>query len=577
VSRDVSPPSVINLNDFIKEDTLDFWFPQWLTFDFVSSNQKVFGVEVYLDEKKLTFQGSTGSFEINPSDYPGRDYVPLRLVVYTESGTGSLADKIHAEGYYFDKTWILAVNRVEPYLPNIRYTINEERFLKLEWDRYPGDYFSSYVLEIEYPSTNVFSYPIVGIFNQDQNYYIDPGYLGGPIKYTFYYFLEGPSRTYRGSSTTFEVNIPTPEISFSSTNDSLTIKWTRSKLNCIYKLNEPYYLSNEHLFSSEKDTSFTMPFLGLGPDKIFYLTLYGRKFVSGMLLPYITVSKTWSTGQNSLNPFDLMVYHPGSDLYYVASGYFFSILSPPDLKTPLKNIQLKDYCRNIDFIDDKGQVAILSSEISFYDTKTMELVNEYPVGYYTDNGLLEIVNDSIALFISNNNLITYDYLHRRPLYAEPFTTSYFSTKNGTTVSDNYNWFIYASDNGLCILENDGNNKFVKRFELNDRFQGAVFDPTHDNLIWVSSESKLMLFDLNTMGFINEFPEAKGYLLNLDLPTKRILLQSSVDKKIQLFNIENHKVEFSIPVINAWLPGFYYVNNTIYDNAGYQYDLSKYFK
>lgn len=575
VDQDVIAPTIYNLSNNLDEDTIYFWYAQQFTFNFQSSDQPIIGVKVFVNGDSLTYESASGSFVLYPSDFPDGDFFPLTIEIYTESGTGSLADKMHQEGFVFEKTWLLAINQVKEYNPNFRYSITENSFLKLEWDRYPWAHFSSYNIGADYPSFVINPMPGHFIRDVEQNYFIDSSYLGGPIEYAFTYYLEGNSNYFLSDSVKLEVDIPLPVISFENTADSLTIYWTKSKLDGIYQLNDSRYQFDYIHFTSDDDTSYTMPNPGIGPDITFNLYITSKNWVIGQLKSEVTVSKNWGLGTYNSLIYDRFIYDYQSNSVIVTSGYDFSIFDVGNLKQPLFSKSLQDYFRAIDFIDDANEFAILTNRISFYDMETMNLIQEFPLNFYNQSGFLKVVNDSIALFNNGPALIIYNYRNSLIISSIPFSTYYFATLNGVSISPGLKWFVYASDNGLCLMENTGNFQYEKRLESKDKYLGAIFDPGNENYVWIGEEDKLVLFDLQNMKIIHEYNDVKGYLMNIDIYSNRLLLKSNTEKKIYLFNTNTQQIDYSSDYSNQRENSFYLLKNILYENCGYQYDLTSY--
>lgn len=575
LNPDAIAPTIYNLNTILNEDTIYFWYNQQFTFDFQSSDQSIVGVKVFVNGDSLTFESSSGDFVLYPSDFPDANFSELRIEVYTESGTGSLADKLHKEGFVFEKKWVLAINQTKDYNPNFRYSITQDGFLKLEWDRYPWSNFSSYNIGADYPSFVINPMPGHYFRDVENNFFIDSSYLGGPIEYNFTYYLEGNSNYFLSDSVKLKVNIPLPVISFESTKDSLTILWTKSKLDGIYELNDSRYQFDYIHFSSDEDTSYTMANPGIGPDITFNLYTTSKNWVVGYLKSKVTVSKKWEIGKQSSLMYDKFILNPRMNFIYVAYGYNLSIFNEANLKQPWYNSFLKDYLRAIDFVDDSSKIAILTDRISFYNSRTMNLIQEFPVNFYTESGFLKVVNDSLALFNNGAALISYNYRDSRILSSTPFSTYYFAITNGVSIGPGLKWFVYASDNGFCLLENTGDFQYEKRLESKDKCLGAIFDSQNENHLWIGKEDKLLLFDLQKMQVVQEYSDAKGYLMNIDPYSNQLLLQSKTEKKIYLFNTKTQQVDYSSAYSNQWENSFYLLKNILYENSGYQYDLTPY--
>jgi hypothetical protein len=576
INRNVVSPEVYNLSASLEHDTINFWFPQWFTFDFTSSDQAIFGIKVYVNDTVLSFTSAKDSFLLFPTDFAGITYAPLKLEIYTSSGTGSLADKFHFEGFKFEKNLVLGINQVEEYEPNPRYTVTESGFLRIDWDPYPGDYFYAYIISANYSNEMLANHSTNYILERDRHYFIDSLYVGGPVTYSISRMLEVDSRyIHYGDTTKISAIYPLPEIFITNTSDSLTVSWSRSPFNCIYRMDHPLILYDEFPFRSDSDTSVTFSIPGIGDEIPISLYLDTKKHGFSYLNPIKTISKKWTMGKQTFGRYDFFKYHPKTDCYYLFLGNDFLVYKASDLKHPLYTKKIPNYFRAIDFLDQSNTIALLTSKLSFYEMSTMNLISEFPVPFYEGISSLSVINDSIAIFNFGPELKIYNYRTSTIVNSTLFGSTYYYTRNEFLVSEQLRWFVFASWNRLCIMENMGDFDFEKRLESNETACGAFFDPFDRDLLWVGKRDNLLLYDLKTMQIIEEYPSVNGMLMNIDPFTNRLLVRSRDDRKIFLFNLTTRQTELTLPYITLWDNSFDLVNNTLYENIGYSYDLGAY--
>lgn len=109
--KDKPPPEItVNYITFL-EDTIHLYRNTKFEFSFSSNDQKILGVKVRFNYKDIaTFESNEGSFWLMYDDYFARSY-NLSIEVYTNSGTGSLADQLDMEQYVLKRDWVVEVHK----------------------------------------------------------------------------------------------------------------------------------------------------------------------------------------------------------------------------------------------------------------------------------------------------------------------------------------------------------------------------------------------------------------------------------------------------------------------------------
>jgi WD40 repeat protein len=140
-----APPIEFSLNDY--NDTIVIG---WLT-DFrynINSNNKVFSVKIIFCEKTLVHNvaGSYQSvnFSINASLYNNGTY-PLHVEIVTGSGSGSIADKLDAEGLVYELDWPVKIDKTLPYSSScVLKATHSKKAIELSWAAFDHPNFRSY-------------------------------------------------------------------------------------------------------------------------------------------------------------------------------------------------------------------------------------------------------------------------------------------------------------------------------------------------------------------------------------------------------------------------------------------------
>ncbi len=130
---------IVTLN--LEEDTIVLYWDKDVVFNFKTGNQKILQVKFILDGNEYyTKDNNSGSFRFTHRILSlGIHY--LSVEVYTETGSGSLAEELGYEQFVFSKEWVVEV--YTPYAGERRFYV-ENGFLKLSWPVYKSSDFVAY-------------------------------------------------------------------------------------------------------------------------------------------------------------------------------------------------------------------------------------------------------------------------------------------------------------------------------------------------------------------------------------------------------------------------------------------------
>lgn len=176
--RDIDPVEAeeallqLNLNDTViymegQED---------LIYDISFLNQEVLQVEFFIDDWNVDTQHSaTGTVTIDPLDGRHR----LKMLIYSSTESGSLADAVRAEAFVYEREWALIVDRKgkEP----ITLSLEEQGgSMVLNWTKKDGIDFLSYVI---FRQHNNHILPMDTIWDSEITTLTDHDILGGENSY----------------------------------------------------------------------------------------------------------------------------------------------------------------------------------------------------------------------------------------------------------------------------------------------------------------------------------------------------------------------------------------------------------
>lgn len=137
VVKVIEPPEIQIVQLDLAEDTLFLYESKSVSFKFKSNDvQKIVGVAFYLDDNLFfAVNNDNGFFNLNYGQL-SEGIHKLKVQLFVQSGSGSIADKFGSEGFILNsnKEWILKVDRFADHTYNNQIqTSNSNGYLKLSW------------------------------------------------------------------------------------------------------------------------------------------------------------------------------------------------------------------------------------------------------------------------------------------------------------------------------------------------------------------------------------------------------------------------------------------------------------
>lgn len=190
-----------------------------LNFDIDVENHDTIWVDVYIDGiKEETYRSSKGNIVINASDFE-EGYHTIQLDVVTNSGTGSLLDKLGAELLLWSKQWIFFLKFEPAETLEILEVSPKDGRLFIKWEE--GSIFTEKKLSF-YSEGRSWEHIIP---DPTMTSWIDEVYVGGNIRITLENISLNPD--YRSGITTYNTEFPAPVITSFSSNEfgHLKLAW----------------------------------------------------------------------------------------------------------------------------------------------------------------------------------------------------------------------------------------------------------------------------------------------------------------------------------------------------------------
>lgn len=220
-SEDIVPPEIQVLKLNLSADTLYLYYSKQVVFHFASNNQKqeverahffidgIFNVDVF---------AKNGEFKLEWGNIPEGNHT-LKLDLYANSGTNSIADKVGAEFFLFSKTWNVVVDK--SYYTQIKSkAVNG--YLNIEWPKYKNSDFVEYVV---YRGFDYYSKREIGRVKNCE--FTDSSYVGESARYFVEVVIRGEDQlTWGALELNYEVPIPSLNL---IDNNKTALVWNKSK------------------------------------------------------------------------------------------------------------------------------------------------------------------------------------------------------------------------------------------------------------------------------------------------------------------------------------------------------------
>lgn len=242
VNKEAAPPEITIINLDLTYDTVYVYGIHNVNFSFRSSDQTIQGVKLLIDNQVVDSAfSSSGVFKLDGYQLQGNEK-KLILQVYTNSGTGSIADKLNAESYVFSNEWSLVIDKNTS--DNTTYVV-DNGVLRFVMEPYRAYDFDTYVIKRYWDNSEA-------VYTKYLTY-LDYSYVGEGIGYYIYVRRKDGTTLPWGN-----ISLPNelPDIHLRLTEDNkYQFWWNKSKY---YNALDEYQYSLEYeKYQSTKDTFLT--------------------------------------------------------------------------------------------------------------------------------------------------------------------------------------------------------------------------------------------------------------------------------------------------------------------------------
>jgi hypothetical protein len=549
--------NVVELN--LEEDTVYLYFDKTVTFKFSTSNQEIRTVVYQVNNTiKETVASGNGDFIMTQNDFFDGIY-NLSIKVYTGSGTGSIADQLGAEGYLYEKKWVLIVNRANG--SPMSYTA-ENGYLRLDWAPFRGNDLKEFV--IYRPDENYSSHEVG---RSVTNHFIDTCYVGDGGDYSVKAIMKSGKELFWCS---IQLSKELPQIACSSTpTNKYYVYWSKSrfykgiaKVDVFQRNASDIYQPVYSSFSSNDSTySFSN---GLFGERInFMIKLIPRKYSFGYLRA------------------DERFYSVSQDIY---TGYNFSTRIPSGI--PIKAVENNEILfndrslglvrfslstlKNTETFSYKGPIC----ETRYFTDLDVSPMGKYYVSHICDfsdiiygssSGLnnYQVINllgytgqQSWKIPLSDNKigLVSSIIWGNAGIYLFDFNTQSVidkytdnpTTSTGATISTNGD-YIFIYDRGLHLFHYANHQFTLKKSFTYDLSCFIEFSRTDADQFAFYDQSVFRIERCSDQSIVYSFPLQGEKLMSVDYRNKQIL--TAVNLHLYVRSMVDGSLLYDIPVRN----------------------------
>ncbi len=545
-------------------DTIKIFKNTKLTFMFNPNGLALSHATIAIDSIDFSINSDTSTITINPEFYTTGIH-RLKAKYYSNSGTGSIADKLGAEGYMIEKNYVLLIDGSKAQAITAQYSINSNRMLELSWPECTNLNFDAYIIKNGYQVIKV-------ITDRKSSRFVDSLYVGGKAYYSVDTRVVTNNKITTGNQLT--INEDYPHLNFKQIRaDSLMIYWNRSKLKCnvhlAYGVGQSEYVKYD--FSSDTDTCCVIASPPFGEQFIFQIST--QPFYKKSYFVFETFEQKYYTYGTALNESTNNLGYNGLKNILFAGNY--SNLNCYDMtsKTKIRSVNLSEYPTLISNAVNSSKLAVYTYQnIYVYPDETLSNpvkislsgINSIKHFMLTDNNYIamEYYDSFIMINLANNNEISTLNLTETPYYT-PYPKI-------TTSQDGK--YICITTNTNCKIYRFENKQYVQILSNSRNYNSARFNPLNPSeLVLTFSDSKVIevrsIPDFSLLKTI----QLPGFYHIENFDTKTGLLLLNNFSKLLIVDIHTGKIQTGP---NCTSDKFSLYGNNIFSSNGRYIDISQ---
>lgn len=536
----VVPEIGVDLN--FATDTIYVQKSEWIRFSYSNNGDQVNWAQLVIDGEETAINDTpSGGLELRwYLEGKSKTVFPLELRLFTKSQTGSIADKLGAEGFLISKTWTLVVRNPDMMGVRMKKAELTDGTLKLTWDMFKGTDFKEYRIyrEIDYYQQSFVQ--VATITAQEQTSFIDQNYHGERSRYwvvvngQFY----GPSVSVEG---------PLPELkAVNLTNGDIQLSWKKPPF---YKNLKGYRIAYRNDTGSIEpigeitDTgieSFTIPNPKFAFSYEFYLVMIPKSesYYDDWALNQFLSTRAGST-YGKITPIFTQAYAGSEPVSFLLNNYQRIIAFDHRSFAPLRefgygvNISWFDVSSNNHYLVCKlntPATIVLEDLVNSTNTKKLNLSSTFP-----EMGHIASVSDQgTGIVLNGQTAVLFDYVHEQKI-AE--ITLQFNNLFANKISASGNFFFCETNAYEYFRYKD--QQIVRLPDFNpdkDYVLHADYLPGQQEKLIQSFSNRVEMIDCNTWHVEKQwtFSEPITEVYNLDMKNGQLFYRQG--NQLRLLNV-----------------------------------------
>jgi hypothetical protein len=541
-----------------------------VTFYYSSGDKDLIGAKARIDSQDYVVKiiNESNIKVVLPVSGFNSGYYNIEVTIFTNSKTGSLADKVGAEGFIFTRKWVMIYMKSSDFKPKVTKAGPEDGLMKLNWSIGVPELVRYY--KVSKQLTNKSWQEIGTIENPNQLWINDNFHVGEYANYII------KCKTVNGSE--FESNLlsvpqdlPVFQNSGSTNFGEVKLSWDKTKY---WKAFKSYRITSNlaetQFINNYNSNSIVFDGATMGKNYQFTLAVVPQNQVDNFDDAGLAFSKQIYAGTGELLPFQSSITGIfKKNLYYKTETTLFKYdIEKNEIVDKIENFdrsaQTFSYSPNGKYYfegysnDNQYTFANLEND-NFVSMRNFNTVVGHKVwsskSAVSDNGIAVVVgNDSMYVI----NLLKGQYLDSRKC----------DNITGVRISPDGKYIVlqrsgkctlYKLENKLTqIIWQDGTNELYT-----DKFE---FLPDEPDKFWYKVPfANAHILKLSTMEELANYSFPKESILNFDLHNYRVCLYQSNDFKI--IDLKNGDIVKDKIVKDSQAN---YYNFTLCGNYFYQY-------
>ena len=512
----------VNIELNLMTDTINYYWSSTLNMIIDPGKLKVLYVKYYLDENEITGTHTGGKYSVLLS-FNKPEIHKFRFTIFINSGTGSLADKLNAEGYKFEsRVWTL-VGKQTYISKNLTAKIVNNQ-LEFSWPVYDGPDYQNYRFR-EVSSGNTYDFTTTS--------FILSSYVGESGDCNLYVVDNAGTEHLWGRCT---LNKSLPALKIGSINNNVILTWNKSIFKdkiAEYQIFESDIMTSYKLIAtlSVNDTSLVIPLLpnSFGPLRSYYMYC-----VPGNA-SYITDTSPFRSYLEYVK-----IVLPGP--YFInweglsASGFYFESYNQVTGKEILykyqtgtdKVVSIMNHVFCTSFSPNGNYMLVpRDSMLDLYETGNYTIVKSINLKqlsqYFESTGSPKVSDNGICVLNANYTLYAYDLLNNKQISFKRMDPAKLK------ISADGKYFCITRYDSLLVYQINSNS--ITFLAGHKKPNGAIWDEDYDfcpdqpDYIYLYESPNLLVMSSRDLSIVRNM-QLSPWLFNIDFTTHKILTASN---------------------------------------------------